>query len=110
MNDTPHLSGLLLSVAMYQRATPYRLLTVSTTRDTKISNNLCHQPRRQNLSQKVYNLCLIMPKSPLSVSLVIPAYNEESHLRACLSAVCAQTVPFQEIIVVDNNSTDRTAA
>jgi glycosyltransferase involved in cell wall biosynthesis len=44
------------------------------------------------------------------VSLVIPAYNEERHLRACLEAVAAQTVMPLEVIVVDNNSTDKTAA
>lgn len=45
-----------------------------------------------------------------TVSLVIPAYNEESHLAACLEAIAAQTVQPLEVIVVDNNSTDRTAA
>ncbi|HKR81972.1 MAG TPA: glycosyltransferase family 2 protein [Candidatus Saccharimonadales bacterium] len=44
-----------------------------------------------------------------TVSLVIPAYNEESHLGACLEAVAAQTVRPLEVIVVDNNSTDDTA-
>lgn len=49
-----------------------------------------------------------MPKR-LYISLVIPAYNEESHLAECLAGALAQTVPFDEIIVVDNNSTDATA-
>ena len=44
------------------------------------------------------------------VSIVIPAYNEESHLRLCLEAVAHQTVTPFEVIVVDNNSTDATAA
>lgn len=47
---------------------------------------------------------------PLRVSLVIPAYNEESHIAACLDAVAVQTVRPFEVIVVDNNSTDNTAA
>lgn len=46
----------------------------------------------------------------LRISLVIPAYNEESHLPECLEAALNQSVPFWEIIVVDNNSTDKTAA
>ncbi len=46
----------------------------------------------------------------LRVSLVIPAYNEESHLRACLDSVAAQIEAPFEVIVVDNNSTDQTAA
>jgi glycosyltransferase involved in cell wall biosynthesis len=45
----------------------------------------------------------------LRISLVIPAYNEESHLADCLQAALDQDVPFWEIIVVDNASTDRTA-
>ncbi|HEY8999211.1 MAG TPA: glycosyltransferase family A protein [Candidatus Saccharimonadales bacterium] len=47
---------------------------------------------------------------PLRVSLVIPAYNEESHIAACLNAIATQTVRPFEVIVVDNNSTDATAA
>lgn len=43
------------------------------------------------------------------VSLVIPAYNEEHYIEANLIAATNQTVPFFEIIVVDNNSTDKTA-
>lgn len=44
-----------------------------------------------------------------SVSIVIPAYNEENTIRSCVLAALAQTVPALEIIVVDNRSTDRTA-
>lgn len=45
-----------------------------------------------------------------SLSLIIPAYNEEHHLRACLDSVAAQSVMPDEVIVVDNNSSDATAA
>lgn len=45
---------------------------------------------------------------PLRVSLVIPAYNEESHIAACLDAVATQRVKPFEVIVVDNNSSDDT--
>lgn len=45
----------------------------------------------------------------LSVSIVIPAHNEERHLKNCLEAIKAQTVAPLEVIVVDNNSTDNTA-
>lgn len=44
-----------------------------------------------------------------SVSIVIPAYNEERVIRQCLMAAIYQSVPAGEIIVVDNRSTDRTA-
>lgn len=45
---------------------------------------------------------------PLALSLIIPAYNEEQHLKACLDSVAAQTTLPEEVIVVDNNSTDNT--
>lgn len=45
-----------------------------------------------------------------TVSIVIPAYNEEETIRQCLIAATSQTVPAEEIIVVDNRSTDGTAA
>jgi glycosyltransferase involved in cell wall biosynthesis len=53
---------------------------------------------------------LLSPNTKFSVSIVIPAYNEESHLRACLESIARQTVRPAEVIVVDNNSTDATAA
>lgn len=46
----------------------------------------------------------------LNVSIVIPAYNEQTHLRLCLESIARQTVTPFEVIVVDNNSTDATAA
>ncbi|HWR85050.1 MAG TPA: glycosyltransferase family 2 protein [Rhodoglobus sp.] len=50
-----------------------------------------------------------MTESP-TVSIVIPAYNEEATIGHCVLAALAQTVPAHEIIVVDNRSTDGTAA
>lgn len=47
---------------------------------------------------------------PPSVSIVIPAYNEESTIRHCLMACIDQTVPAAEIVVVNNKSTDATVA
>lgn len=44
------------------------------------------------------------------VSIVIPVYNEEDHLGACLEAIAAQTDKPYEVIVVDNNSSDATVA
>lgn len=43
-----------------------------------------------------------------TVSIVIPAFNEESTIRACVIAAIEQTDPADEIIVVDNRSTDST--
>ncbi|HSH18060.1 MAG TPA: glycosyltransferase family 2 protein [Candidatus Saccharimonadales bacterium] len=49
-------------------------------------------------------------KKSNTVSIVIPVYNEAAHLPACLEAISQQTVRPYEVIVVDNNSTDETAA
>lgn len=44
-----------------------------------------------------------------TIAIIIPAYNEESRLGACLDAIAAQTCKPSEVIVVDNNSSDSTA-
>ncbi|WP_347403663.1 glycosyltransferase [Solwaraspora sp. WMMD792] len=49
-----------------------------------------------------------MVSVPPHVSVVIPAYNSERTLHACLSAVYGQTHPPVEVIVIDDASTDRT--
>ncbi len=46
----------------------------------------------------------------MKISLVIPAYNEEKFLQKCLESVFRQTRVPDEVIVVDNNSRDSTAA
>lgn len=43
------------------------------------------------------------------LSVVIPARNEEANIGACLSSLAAQTYPAFEILVVDDESGDRTA-
>ena len=45
-----------------------------------------------------------------SLSIVIPAYNESATIRHCLVAAIHQTEPAEEIVVVDNRSTDDTRA
>jgi glycosyltransferase involved in cell wall biosynthesis len=47
----------------------------------------------------------------LKISVVVPAYNEESFLPECLNSILNQSLPRElyEVIVVDNASTDRTA-
>lgn len=47
-----------------------------------------------------------MAKKALTVSIIIPVYNEEYHLAACLDSIAAQTVKPDEVLIVDNNSTD----
>lgn len=48
-----------------------------------------------------------MQSKALAVSIVIPVFNEENHLKDCLDAIEKQTVKPLEVIVVDNNSTDK---
>lgn len=48
---------------------------------------------------------------PMRLSFVVPAYNEEAYLPACLESILAQTAGIEaatEIIVVNNASTDST--
>lgn len=44
------------------------------------------------------------------LTVVVPAFNEEERIGRCLDHLLNQTRPIDEIIVVDNASTDRTAA
>jgi len=50
------------------------------------------------------------PMSEVPVSVVVPAYNAERTLGACLEALTRQVRPADEVVVVDNGSTDGTAA
>lgn len=44
----------------------------------------------------------------MNVSVVIPAYNEEKYLRKCLESLTNQDDKPSEIIIVDNNCSDKT--
>lgn len=46
----------------------------------------------------------------LRVSVVVPAYDEEAVLGRCLRSLARQVRPPDEVVVVDNNCTDRTVA
>ncbi len=48
--------------------------------------------------------------TPLPVAVVIPAYNAERFVDEALESVQRQTAPPAEVIVVDDGSTDQTAA
>ena len=49
-------------------------------------------------------------KKALTLSIIIPVYNEEAVLDATLRAIQRQTVMPDEVIVVDNNSSDGSVA
>jgi chlorobactene glucosyltransferase len=70
---------------------------------------------------RTYRLLITLQKTPqvsprpgsLSadfVSVLIPAKNEELNIRACVEALRAQTYPKFELIVINDNSTDKTEA
>ena len=46
----------------------------------------------------------------MKLSLIIPAYNAEKTIRACLDSVFNQTIRDYEVIVINDGSTDRTEA
>lgn len=50
-----------------------------------------------------------MTRKALTLAIVIPVYNEERYLPACLDSIAGQITKADEVIVVDNNSTDRSA-
>lgn len=50
----------------------------------------------------------MMTQKALTLSIVIPAYDEERYIKACLDSIAAQTIKPDEVIVVNNNSTDKT--
>lgn len=49
------------------------------------------------------------PEAPL-VSVIIPSYNSAQYVAAAVESILAQSYPHVEIIVVDDGSTDNTAA
>ncbi len=49
------------------------------------------------------------PESPL-ISVIVPAYNAERFLAKTLDSILAQTYPHFEVLVIDDGSTDQTAA
>lgn len=44
----------------------------------------------------------------MKISIIIPTFNEEKYIEKCLKSIISQTISANEIIVIDNNSTDKT--
>ena len=49
------------------------------------------------------------PPSPLKITVYVPAYNVAQFLGPCLEGLLAQTLPPNEILVIDDGSRDATA-
>lgn len=50
-----------------------------------------------------------MQDRPLTVTVLIPAHNEQATISRCVQAVQASTYPVERIIVAADSCTDRTA-
>ncbi len=48
-----------------------------------------------------------MINKKLTLSIVIPVFNEENYIADCLNSIAAQSELPDEVIIVDNNSSDR---
>ena len=44
----------------------------------------------------------------MTISVIVCAYNEEHYIAPCLQSLLSQSRPPDEIIVIDNASSDRT--
>lgn len=65
----------------------------------------------QVLAQKTKAAYQKLKKDPPEVTIVIPAYNEEKTIVRTLYSICQNVTTYPiEIIVVNNNSSDKTAA
>jgi len=51
-----------------------------------------------------------VPASPPAVSIIIPARNESRNIGPCLRSILASDYPLLSVIIVDDHSTDGTAA
>ncbi len=48
-----------------------------------------------------------MKNESLTLTIVIPVYNEERYIKRCLDSIASQTVKPDGVIIVDNNSSDK---
>ncbi len=47
--------------------------------------------------------------APVTISVIVPAYNVQAYVAEALDSLLGQSLPFHEIIVIDDGSTDATS-
>ena len=51
----------------------------------------------------------MIEEKSMKLSIIVPIYNTELYLTACLNSLTAQTCPDMEILLIDDGSTDGSA-
>src|SRR3954471_4782626 len=83
------------------------------------SDTAAHEPHQSHQkgfrsANSVYSVCSVGPATAatIKVTVAIPTYNRADFLRQTLAGIAAQQFPREhfEVLVIDNNSTDHTAA
>lgn len=46
----------------------------------------------------------------MSIAIIVLVYNEEDNILSCLHSIVNQTIPFDQLIIINNNSTDNSDA
>lgn len=80
--------------------------SVTRERIRQIEAKALAKLRKHKDAKKLYEYFALA----MRISIVLPAYNEADGIRYCLDSIAAQSEPAFEVIVIDNNSTDDTAA
>ena len=62
---------------------------------------------KDNKKNNGYHISNTLKNLPF-VSIIVPARNEEKHIKRCLLSLLSQDYPYFEIIAIDDNSTDST--
>lgn len=74
------------------------------------SSSHVRHDRRSHLQGVQDSKCVRAAAPPVRLSVIVCAWNEQETLGDCLRSLLEQTRPPDEILVVDNGSTDRTSA
>ena len=56
--------------------------------------------------EKKYEEWSINVKSNILISVIVPVYNTDKYLEECIKSLLLQTIPFYEIILINDGSTD----